>query len=84
MPDPQTLFSVEAGTFSGRPAANPAWRAARWLGRNPWFVSDVVPELQRRVRATIAQPVPRLLPLHRMLPAQRSAALTRDPDDWIE
>jgi uracil-DNA glycosylase len=66
------------------PIPNPAWRAARWLGRNPWFVSDVVPELQRRVRATIAQPVPRLLPLHRMLPAQRSAALTRDPDDWIE
>ncbi len=66
------------------PVPNPAWRAARWIGRNPWFIEEAVPELQRRVRETIAKPVPQLLPLHRMLPAQRAKALAPDPDDWIE
>lgn len=36
------------------------------------------------VKDVIVKPVPKLLPLHRVLPAQRHKELARDPDDWIE
>ncbi|MEX2644416.1 MAG: uracil-DNA glycosylase family protein [Acetobacterales bacterium] len=66
------------------PVPNPAWRSARWLSRNPWFTDEALPELRRRVQAAIVKPVPKLLPLHRLLPAQRHREMARDPDDWIE
>lgn len=31
------------------PLPHPSWRNTAWLRRNPWFESEVVPELQRRV-----------------------------------
>ena len=35
------------------PAPHPSWRVNGWLARNPWFEAELVPELQRRVRALI-------------------------------
>jgi len=32
---------------------HPSWRNTAWLKRNPWFESDVLPVLQRRVRALL-------------------------------
>lgn len=31
------------------PLPHPSWRNAAWLRRNPWFETEVVPELRRRV-----------------------------------
>jgi uracil-DNA glycosylase len=35
------------------PLPHPSWRNTAWLKRQPWFERDVVPELQRRVRALL-------------------------------
>lgn len=35
------------------PLPHPSWRNKAWLKRNPWFESDVIPELRRRVAACI-------------------------------
>ena len=35
------------------PLPHPSWRNTAWLRRNPWFQSELVPELRRRVRALI-------------------------------
>lgn len=32
------------------PTPHPSWRTTHWLRKNPWFESDVLPELRRRVR----------------------------------
>jgi uracil-DNA glycosylase len=32
---------------------HPSWRVNGWLTRNPWFTAELVPELQRRVRALV-------------------------------
>lgn len=37
------------------PLPHPSPRNRLWLKRNPWFVAEVVPELQRRVRAVAAR-----------------------------
>lgn len=31
------------------PLPHPSWRNAAWLNRNPWFLTDVIPVLRRRV-----------------------------------
>ena len=31
------------------PLPHPAWRSRLWMARNPWFESDVLPVLRRRV-----------------------------------
>jgi hypothetical protein len=31
------------------PMPHPSWRNTGWLKRNPWFESDVLPYLRRRV-----------------------------------
>ena len=36
------------------PTPHPSWRTTGWARKNPWFESDLVPELQRRVHALIA------------------------------
>lgn len=33
---------------------HPSWRNTGWLKRNPWFESELVPELRRRVAAVLA------------------------------
>ena len=33
------------------PMPHPSWRNTGWLKRHPWFETELVPELQRRVRA---------------------------------
>ena len=31
------------------PLPHPSWRVRMWIGRNPWFETDIVPRLQTRV-----------------------------------
>ena len=33
------------------PLPHPSWRNSAWLKRNPWFETDVIPALRRRVKA---------------------------------
>jgi len=35
------------------PLPHPSWRNSAWLKRNPWFETDLVPELRKRVRAAL-------------------------------
>jgi uracil-DNA glycosylase len=35
------------------PLPHPSWRNTAWLKRQPWFERDVVPFLQRRVKALL-------------------------------
>ncbi len=35
------------------PLPHPSWRNTAWLRRNPWFETDLTPELRRRVAALI-------------------------------
>jgi uracil-DNA glycosylase len=35
------------------PLPHPSWHTTRWLRDNPWFESDVLPELRARVAAAI-------------------------------
>jgi uracil-DNA glycosylase len=32
------------------PLPHPSWRNTGWLKRNPWFESDLLPYLRRRIR----------------------------------
>jgi uracil-DNA glycosylase len=36
------------------PLPHPSWRSRVWMRRNPWFASDVLPDLRRRVREATA------------------------------
>lgn len=33
------------------PLPHPAWRVRMWIGRNPWFESDLLPRLRARIAA---------------------------------
>ena len=35
------------------PTPHPSWRSTNWLKKNPWFETDVIPELRRRVAALV-------------------------------
>lgn len=35
------------------PLPHPSWRTMAWEKKNPWFMSDLVPELRRRVGAVL-------------------------------
>ncbi len=37
------------------PLPHPAWRVRLWAAKNPWFESDVLPELQAAVRAALEE-----------------------------
>lgn len=36
------------------PLPHPSWRNTAWMNRNPWFRSELVPELRRRVSEALA------------------------------
>lgn len=36
------------------PLPHPSWRNTGWLKRNPWFETELVPELRRRVKRALA------------------------------
>lgn len=36
------------------PTPHPSWRTTHWLKKNPWFDTDIVPELRRRVHALLS------------------------------
>lgn len=38
------------------PLPHPSWRNTGWLRRNPWFESELVPELRRRIRSVLQAP----------------------------
>ncbi len=44
-----TEFASE-GVFT---TPHPSWRNNAWIKRNPWFETDLLPELQKRVRALL-------------------------------
>jgi uracil-DNA glycosylase len=35
------------------PLPHPSWRNSTWLKRNPWFETDLLPELRRRVSSAL-------------------------------
>jgi uracil-DNA glycosylase len=35
------------------PLPHPSWRSTGWMRRNPWFETDVLPALRKRVRAAL-------------------------------
>lgn len=35
------------------PLPHPSWRNTAWIRRNPWFETDLLPELRRRVHAIL-------------------------------
>jgi uracil-DNA glycosylase len=37
------------------PLPHPSWRNTGWLRRNPWFESELIPELRRAVKSALAQ-----------------------------
>ena len=37
------------------PLPHPSWRTVGWQNRNPWFESDVLPDLRRRIRQLLCQ-----------------------------
>jgi uracil-DNA glycosylase len=37
------------------PLPHPSWRNNRWLKDNPWFETDLLPDLRKRVRAALAE-----------------------------
>lgn len=39
------------------PLPHPAWRSRIWMGRNPWFAAEVLPELRQRVAEALDQKV---------------------------
>lgn len=36
------------------PLPHPSWRSRHWEAQNPWFATEVLPELRRAVRAALA------------------------------
>lgn len=38
------------------PLPHPSWRNSGWLNRNPWFATDLLPELRTAVRAALESP----------------------------
>ena len=36
------------------PLPHPSWRNTGWLGRNPWFAAELLPELRRQVCLALA------------------------------
>jgi uracil-DNA glycosylase len=44
---------------------HPSWRAALWLRSNPWFESEVLPELRSRVGQALSLTTPRSAPCRR-------------------
>lgn len=37
------------------PLPHPSWRVRMWMGRNPWFESDTLPSLRRRVAQALGK-----------------------------
>ncbi len=35
------------------PLPHPSWRSRIWIKKNPWFTSELLPDLRRRVRAAM-------------------------------
>ena len=37
------------------PTPHPSWRTTHWLKKNPWFETDIIPEMRRRVHGLLAK-----------------------------
>ena len=40
------------------PLPHPSWRNNAWIGRNPWFSNELLPELKKRIQAVLARSNP--------------------------
>lgn len=49
----ETIRAWEAFGPAFLPLPHPSWRNNGWLRRHPWFESDLLPELRRRVQALV-------------------------------
>ncbi len=54
-----TVAAWRQVTPSALPLPHPSWRNNAWLKRHPWFESDVLPYLRKRVRALLDGGAPR-------------------------
>jgi uracil-DNA glycosylase len=45
-------FAVYGPAFL--PLPHPSWRSAGWMKKNPWFESDVLPEVKSRIARLIS------------------------------
>lgn len=45
----ETVRAFDAFGPSHFPLPHPSWRSKTWMKKNPWFATDVLPELRRRV-----------------------------------
>jgi len=48
--------ATAAGARRVIPLPHPSWRNSAWLKKNPWFASELVPELRRAVADELAAP----------------------------
>jgi len=53
MTDNVRMFNDHEGRLFALP--HPSWRSTIWMKSNPWFESDVLPALQRRIRLALAR-----------------------------
>jgi len=51
----ETVNSYEEFLPEFLPIPHPSWRTNHWLKQNPWFESDVIPQLQYRVHALLIE-----------------------------
>jgi uracil-DNA glycosylase len=49
----ETVRAFEEYGPSLFPLPHPSWRSRRWITRNPWFTSQVLPALKHQVSATL-------------------------------
>jgi uracil-DNA glycosylase len=38
------------------PLPHPSWRSRLWIAKHPWFSTDLLPELRRRIRSALERP----------------------------
>ena len=49
----ETVRNWRSFAPSAFPLPHPSWRNNAWLNRNPWFETELLPALQRRIRALV-------------------------------
>jgi len=49
----RSIYDNPALTPRSIPLPHPSWRNSGWLNRNPWFESELLPELRHAVRSLL-------------------------------
>lgn len=50
----RAFLKPECGEPASLPLPHPSWRNNAWLSKNPWFESELLPELRKRIQQFIA------------------------------